>query len=224
MLTLSQLTFYYWNLSPPPAKGKGVVCNWVATVSALEASSSQAPGITHTHSTSHHPSKATSWWSTTSILDVTELPDVGSDKELNFGGLSDHDETIGDEWDDAINSPLKAGVHATSSVSTPFFCHTYTKIYHGVLWKSGRWIYWRTNHVGRKLAFSNKNLPNGVHDRDHWHKHFIPTFLWWVRKQPDPWNLADDDIVDALQQVWNVLYKNIPYKVKQRDAVFAVIS
>ena len=78
--------------------------------------------------------------------------------------------------------------------------------------------------MGRKLAFSNKNLPNGVHDRDHWHKHFIPTFLWWVRKQPDPWNLADDDIVDALQQVWNVLYKNIPYKVKQRDAVFAVIS
>ena len=94
MLTLSQPILYYWNLSPPPAKGKGIVCNWVATVSA---SSSQAPGITHTHSTSCHPSKATSQQSTTSRLDVTELSDIGSDKELNFGGLSDHDETIGDE-------------------------------------------------------------------------------------------------------------------------------
>ena len=109
MLTLSQPTLYYWNFSPPLAKGKGVVHNWVATVSVLEASSSQAPGITHTHSTSHHPSKATSWRSTTSRLDVTELSDIGSDKELNFGGLSDHDKTIRDEQDAAINSPPKAG-------------------------------------------------------------------------------------------------------------------
>ena len=97
MLTLSQPTLYYWNLSPPPAKGKGIVHNWVATVSVLEASSSQASGITHTHTTSCHPSKATSQQSTTSRLDVTKLSDIGSDKELNFGGLSDHDETIGDK-------------------------------------------------------------------------------------------------------------------------------
>ena len=77
---------------------------------------------------------------------------------------------------------------------------------------------------GQKLAFSNKDLPDGIHNRDCWHKHFIPTFLWWVRKQPDPWNLADDDVVDTLQKVWNVLYKYIPYEVKQRDAVLAVVS
>ena len=31
-------------------------------------------------------------------------------------------------------------------------------------------------------------------------------------------------ILQMIQQVWNVLYKNIPYNIKQRDAVFAVIS
>ncbi|KAF8521077.1 hypothetical protein BU17DRAFT_88282 [Hysterangium stoloniferum] len=75
---------------------------------------------------------------------------------------------------------------------------------------------------GRKLAFSNKDLPDGVHNKDHWHKHFIPTFLWWVGKQPDPWNLAYYDIVDTLQEIWDVIYKKIPYVVEQKDAVFAV--
>lgn len=77
---------------------------------------------------------------------------------------------------------------------------------------------------GRKLALSNKDLPNGVHDNDRWHKHFIPTFLWWVGKQADPWNLADEDVVHALQEIWNVVYKKIPYEVEQKDAVVAVVG
>jgi len=76
---------------------------------------------------------------------------------------------------------------------------------------------------GRKLALGNKDLPDGVHKDDRWHKHFIPTFFLWLGRQADPWNVPDDEIVNALQKIWNVVYKKIPYKVKQKDAVCAVV-
>ena len=77
---------------------------------------------------------------------------------------------------------------------------------------------------GQKIALSNKDLPDSVHNKGHWHKCFIPTFLWWVRRQPDLWNLPDDDVIDISQQIWDVLYRNIPYQVQQKDAIFAVAS
>ena len=33
----------------------------------------------------------------------------------------------------------------------------------------------------------------------------------------------DDEVVNALQKIWNVVYKKIPYKVKQKDTVCAVV-
>jgi hypothetical protein len=54
---------------------------------------------------------------------------------------------------------------------------------------------------GRKAPPTNKDLPDGVHNKDRWHQKFIPTFLWWVAKQLDPWNLDDNDVVIALQQI-----------------------
>ena len=76
---------------------------------------------------------------------------------------------------------------------------------------------------GRKIPPNNKDLPNGVHDNNRWHQKFIPTFLWWVAKQSDPWNLDDDDVVTALQQIWNIVYPKIPYVVKQKGPVVAVV-
>ena len=38
-----------------------------------------------------------------------------------------------------------------------------------------------------------------------------------------PWNVPDDEVVNALQKIWNVVYKKIPYKVKQKDTVCAVV-
>ena len=34
---------------------------------------------------------------------------------------------------------------------------------------------------------------------------------------------TDDDVVDALQEIWDVLYKKIPHSVEAKDAVFAVV-
>jgi hypothetical protein len=76
---------------------------------------------------------------------------------------------------------------------------------------------------GRKLALGNKDFPSGVHEKDRWQKCFIPTFLDWVGRQADPWNLPDDKVINALQKIWNVVYKRIPYTVEQKDAVCAVV-
>jgi len=76
---------------------------------------------------------------------------------------------------------------------------------------------------GRKAPLTNKDLPDDVHKKDRWHKNFIPTFFWWVAQQPDPWNLADEDVVNALQEIWDVVYKKIPYTVEAKDAVVSVV-
>jgi|ERR1700692_3415114 hypothetical protein len=77
---------------------------------------------------------------------------------------------------------------------------------------------------GRKAVLNNKNLPAGAHNKDRWHKHFLPTVFWWVAQQKDPWNLADEDVVNALQEIWDVVYKSTPHVVEVRDAVFSVVS
>jgi hypothetical protein len=53
---------------------------------------------------------------------------------------------------------------------------------------------------GQKLTFSNKNLPNSIHKKD-WHKTFIPMFLLWVGRQANPWNIADDKLINVLQKI-----------------------
>jgi hypothetical protein len=69
---------------------------------------------------------------------------------------------------------------------------------------------------GRKLTLGNKHLPSGIHEKDCWQKCFIPTFLDWVGQQADPWNLPENKVINVLQKIWNVVYKSIPYTVKQK--------
>ena len=76
---------------------------------------------------------------------------------------------------------------------------------------------------GRKISSNNKDLLNGVHNKNCWHQKFIPTFLWWVAKQLDPWSLNDDNVINALQQIWDIVYSNIPYMVKQKGPIIVVV-
>ena len=62
--------------------------------------------------------------STTSTKKVI-VPPVLPDNDVESNGLSNHDETIGNEQDAAVNISHKNGVHVTSSVSTApsFLCY-----------------------------------------------------------------------------------------------------
>ena len=122
MLTLSQPTLYYRDLSTDTAKKDGLINNWATAVSKL-ASLSRLTG--HSCSDSRHTVRMTSQRSTTSKKNAPELSD--DDAEYDQGAWSDNNETIGNERDAAVNSPPKNGVHATNSVRIPsLISYTYT--------------------------------------------------------------------------------------------------
>jgi hypothetical protein len=111
MLTLSQPTLYYMNLSRGDTiqKGTGIIKNWATAVDKLAAKPSSTAAsrtLVRSTTTSRRPTAPTK---------KTVVPP--DDDAESIGPVSDRDETIGNERDAAVKSPLKNGARATSSVS-----------------------------------------------------------------------------------------------------------
>jgi len=134
MLTLSQPTLYYMNLSRDMTqKNSGIIKDWAATVSKFSSKPTSTAGSSRTlgsiaRSSTTQLTSQPSTASTKKAIEPAFQPAL-SDNESN--GLSDHDETIGNERDAALNSPPKNGARATSSVSTTtrssVVCYKYAK-------------------------------------------------------------------------------------------------
>jgi hypothetical protein len=93
----------------------------------------------------------------------------------------------------------------------------------------------------RKI-FKNGDLPDGCQTGDAWRRAFIPTYLWWVSTQPDPWCVDEEKAIEAMQEIWDAIYdskdkkdkKNkkdtkdddtkIPYVITLNDAVSSVVN
>jgi hypothetical protein len=76
-----------------------------------------------------------------------------------------------------------------------------------------------------RKAFKNGDLPSGCQTNDTWRRAFIPTYLWWVATQEDPWALDDEKALDAMQDIWNTIYdKNVTHTITLNDPVFAIVS
>jgi hypothetical protein len=74
-----------------------------------------------------------------------------------------------------------------------------------------------------RRTFKNGDLPSGCRTNDAWRRAFIPTYLWWVATQEDPWALDDEKALDAMQTIWDVIYKKtVPYTITLNDPVFFV--
>ena len=83
----------------------------------------------------------------------------------------------------------------------------------------------RTVQPSSRKGFKNGDLPDGCQDNDTWRRAFIPTYLWWVATQPDPWNLDDELALEAMQDIWNKIYgATILYVITLNDAVFSIVS
>jgi hypothetical protein len=125
MLTLSQPTLYYMNLSrgDTTQKGRGIIKDWVSAVDKLAAKPSGTAGSSRTlvRSTT---TQASSRRPTAPTKKTVVPPD---DDAESIGAFSDRDETIGNERDAAVKSPLKNGARATSSVSPPCSSIVYYK-------------------------------------------------------------------------------------------------
>ena len=130
MLMLNPLTLYYMNLSHNymTQMNGGLIKEWASTVSKLTSKPLSTASSSSTLSTIPHSTitQITSQCSTTSMTKVI-VPPVFPNDDIGPNGLSDHDETIGKEWDAAVNSPHKNGVCVMSSVSTTCLSFIYYK-------------------------------------------------------------------------------------------------
>lgn len=87
-----------------------------------------------------------------------------------------------------------------------------------------------------RKTFKNGDLPDGCQTGDVWRRAFIPTYLWWVATQPDPWCLDDEKAIEAMQDIWDTIYDTKDKKDKKdddtkvvhvitlNDAVFSIVN
>jgi hypothetical protein len=87
-----------------------------------------------------------------------------------------------------------------------------------------------------RKTFKNGDLPDGCQTGDVWRRAFIPTYLWWVATQPDPWCLDDEKAIEAMQDIWDAIYDTkdkkdkkdddtkIVYAITLNDAVFSIVN
>jgi hypothetical protein len=83
-----------------------------------------------------------------------------------------------------------------------------------------------------RKTFKNGDLPDGFQTGDVWRHTFIPTYLWWVVTQPDPWCLDDKKAIEAMQDIWDTKDKKdkkdddtkIVYVITLNDAVFSIVN
>ncbi|KAG1866910.1 hypothetical protein F4604DRAFT_1927890 [Suillus subluteus] len=68
--------------------------------------------------------------------------------------------------------------------------------------------------------YHNNDLPIPADSK--WVKAFLSTMLLWAGSQPNPWEIPESAMADALQEIFNVAYPDVKYKVNTNGAVFTV--
>lgn len=70
--------------------------------------------------------------------------------------------------------------------------------------------------------YRNTDLPVPADSK--WVKAFLSTAVLWAGSQPNPWEMSESVMADALQDIFDVVYPNVKYVVNPNGAVFAVVS
>ncbi|KAG1854514.1 hypothetical protein F4604DRAFT_1932778 [Suillus subluteus] len=68
--------------------------------------------------------------------------------------------------------------------------------------------------------YHNNDLPVPADSK--WVKAFLSMALLWAGSQANPWEIFESLMVDALQEIFDVVYPDVKYKVNSNGAVFAV--
>ena len=135
MLTLDRITLFYHDLREEARAAQGDsdpdehVTNWAAKVAVASTpgkAQSKGKGKARASCTtaslarsSKHTESSAVILSNRSTLDSNVGVKVVGEDYGETGGLSDHDETRGEEYEEARNSPVKGKVRLSSSVSWP---------------------------------------------------------------------------------------------------------
>jgi hypothetical protein len=115
MLTLDRTTLFYFSLRDLDEKNKhsGFIKDW-----ATKIPRNAKPGSTHTPSLTHGSTRSSHAASSIrSALNTVKISNYDNGVEIAEGGLSDLDETIGNEQGAAVKSPLKGKQRISSAVS-----------------------------------------------------------------------------------------------------------
>jgi len=125
MLTLDETTLFYFSLYSTSKNNASGIIGWNSKVASFNpalkpkgtgAASSSKSSLITTKSSTHSTSKSVL---NESVL-ITDQSDRGAihTSEEGLGGLQDEDETIGEERDLAITSPIKGKTRLTSTVAS----------------------------------------------------------------------------------------------------------
>ena len=69
----------------------------------------------------------------------------------------------------------------------------------------------------------NGDLPDGI-DYKVWRHIFVPTFMKWVSQQDNPFEHNPKCSCEAMQNIWDALFDEVPYMVVPSSAVYALVS
>src|SRR5258705_6786909 len=82
-----------------------------------------------------------------------------------------------------------------------------------------------SNGQAAKKYYKNSDLPPGSQTEDRWRKRMVTTAMWWLAQRDDPWNPGDEELLEALQLIWDVIYvKHCKYTIVVNDAVFSLVG
>ena len=77
----------------------------------------------------------------------------------------------------------------------------------------------------RKARVTNWDLPAGAHDDNRFQHAYVPSNIWWMAFQLDPFNPEDDSQVSFMRTSWKVIYGNtVPHKVRVNDPVYQLVG
>jgi hypothetical protein len=142
MLTLDRITLFYHDLREASRAQSDDslddVADWAANVAptSKQGKTRRAGATSRSHAASARSKRTRSSTTTVSCNRSALGGNIGvkvtEDSEGETGGLSDHDETRGEECEEARNSPVKGNVRVSSSVSR----HTLV-VWHRLTWCIG---------------------------------------------------------------------------------------
>ncbi|KAG2144387.1 uncharacterized protein EDB93DRAFT_1251628 [Suillus bovinus] len=70
--------------------------------------------------------------------------------------------------------------------------------------------------------YRNNDLPVPADSK--WVKVFLSMALLWAGSQANPWEISESLMADTLQEIFDVVYPDVKYKVNPNGAVFAVMQ
>jgi hypothetical protein len=77
----------------------------------------------------------------------------------------------------------------------------------------------------RKARVTNNDLPVVARDDNRFRHAYVPSNIWWMAFQHDPFKAEVDPQVSFMRTSWEVIYGNTaPHNVRVNDPVFRLVG